>query len=415
MDKNMKKGWFLALFCCYFLHLSSVSYASNDYQQQITDAKEHNTITINNKTIQDPIYITKPIHLILTNTTLEQPIHVEANNVIIEGGLFTGKEGIVASNIRDISIKDSQFQTTNEPILIKESQNIKIQNISVDLGENHYSNLAHGITIFDSKDISLLTNEIRRTQDAIYIENSENIKIIGNELEKGRYGTHLMYVKNVEITNNEIQQYITAIMAMESENIAITNNLLQFQDSLNSSAITLYQTNKGVIFQNLIKENSKAIQLQQIKNFDIVDNQFWGNVLVLQSIKTEKILFENNQLQANVLTVSSQTDGITLSHNMYDDYSGDDVDGDGIGDSPYRATTTFGQWVLQNPQYQYFIGGSSTMLLEKLDTNSSANILQDDYPKVNKHVSWTISFKPFYFVVGILLLFVLWRIWRKLR
>lgn len=67
------------------------------------------------------------------------------------------------------------------------------------------------------------------------------------------------------------------------------------------------------------------LQVKHSPDFAVTDNQFYGNIL----------------------TVRSDKERLQLANNFYDDYSGHDYDGDGIGDTPYIATNSFGQWMVK--------------------------------------------------------------------
>ena len=66
---------------------------------------------------------------------------------------------------------------------------------------------------------------------------------------------------------------------------------------------------------------------------------------------------------------------IHLIENYYDDYSGIDLNDDGIGDESYVALQSFGQWMVGKPVYQYYVESPSVVLLNEIDkqTNKAQN------------------------------------------
>ena len=95
----------------------------------------------------------------------------------------------------------------------------------------------------------------------------------------------------------------------------------------------------------------------------------------------------NNEFHSNILAVRTDSAGVNLNHNFYDDYSGKDYDGDEIGDTEYIATNSFGQWMVRKPVYQYFMESPSVVTLNMMDTEVSGNnklIIVDENPIVMK-------------------------------
>ncbi len=96
----------------------------------------------------------------------------------------------------------------------------------------------------------------------------------------------------------------------------------------------------------------------------------------------------NNQFTGNILTARADRQGFLLTNNYYDDYSGIDLKNDGIGDVPYVAVSSFGQWMVRQPVYQYFVASPSVVLLTSLDqqiNKTEKTVLVDVTPKLMTH------------------------------
>lgn len=85
------------------------------------------------------------------------------------------------------------------------------------------------------------------------------------------------------------------------------------------------------------------------------------------------------------MNIRSDGTASNIVGNYYDDYSGFDVEDDGIGDSKYVALQSFGQWMVREPAYQYYIESPSVVLLNQMDqqTNKTeTSQLVDEKPRM---------------------------------
>lgn len=411
----MKKGILLALFFC-MVGFATPVYAQS-LQQQINQLPSGSILELAPGQYSEDLILDKAIHINGNHKVkLFGKVTIISDDVEVNGMQFLGEQGIVAKKVKNIKITESSFQTKRFPIYFDSVINSEIMEVEISGEEGHYSKKSHGISLYKSKDIYVKNNRIKQMQDGIYLEDSVRVTIEGNTITHGRYGTHIMYGENIQLLHNTYAHHITGIMAMMVDDLTIENNSVKHQNALNSSGLTLYQTTKVNIVHNAIRENSIAVQFQQAESVNMSDNIIASNLLVLKNIQPKDILVTNNKFYGNVLVASSGSKGITLLANSYDDYDGEDFDGDGYGDSVYTVTSTFGQWVLKNEYYQYFIGNTATGLLSRMDTNiSEANALVDVKPVIQEGQVWQLSFSGKHFIMGIALFILLVFSWRRLK
>ena len=110
--------------------------------------------------------------------------------------------------------------------------------------------------------------------------------------------------------------------------------------------------------------------------------------------------------------------GVQLSHNFYDDYSGRDYDGDGIGDTTHITMNSFGQWMVRKPVYQYFIESPSVVTLNLMDTevvDEDSAIQIDESPVVmEKRTNLSLSLNGWQFGGSLVVLLAILYVRRKL-
>jgi len=106
------------------------------------------------------------------------------------------------------------------------------------------------------------------------------------------------------------------VVNVTAENAYVTGFIMQNSgSSASDSGLALSESNNSTISGNTIKNNNIGIKLQNANGNQIFHNNFINNTLQLQQTST-----------------NTWDDGVGKG-NYWDDYGGDDLDGDGIGDT----------------------------------------------------------------------------------
>ena len=150
----------------------------------------------------------------------------------------------------------------------------------------------------------------------------------------------LSYVNDAEISNNNIydSQLSDGIQLDHCNNVEIKNN------EINGNAgagISLTLTSNCIISENNINDNQKGIYVYLSSN----DNEIKDNNIYLNSQYGIQIVQStNNKIYINDFANNGENSYDSLTNNWYynnqgnywDDYSGQDLDEDGIGDTPHN-------------------------------------------------------------------------------
>lgn len=414
------------IFALLFCFIGHVHAQTPDLQQTIDSAKD--VVIIHEGEYKANITISRPIKIIAEGNVLikpanpNEPILTIANTkqVSIDGlNLDTSKNAIQIKEAQAVQLTNITIQNVHSGIEIYNSKNIEIKNTSVTGNNKHYGNKGNGISIYNSNDILVEENNMNKVQDGVYIENVNDIKVRKNRVENSRYGTHLMYSKNFVAEENVYQKNVTGLMVMMTENGKILKNEVSYQDGFNGTGVTLYDVNGVEIDENNVAGNRVAISIQKTSGVRLVSNKFQMNQTAIESIKSDK---SNNATEnyfvGNLVNVRSDSIGITLEKNYYDDYSGIDMDGDGIGDEFYVALQSFGQWMVRKPVYQYYVEAPSVVLLNEIDkvTNKSEQqLLVDKKPLTESHKNdrKAISINYWQLTIGLMLLIGCVIVWKR--
>ncbi|MFJ8461353.1 nitrous oxide reductase family maturation protein NosD [Lysinibacillus xylanilyticus] len=387
----MKKIGFALLF---FLFISQTVYADFDVQHAIDAAKPGEVVHIPAGRYHGNFIVTKPIMLQgeegteLIAEKNEPALRIENTaNITVENINLSGKnKAIVASNVDGLELHKLQIKDVHSGVHIQRSKNVRIHEVNVTGNVGHYSRKGNGLAVFKSENIMIENNTIEQVQDGIYVEDVKRIVVQRNEVTNSRYGTHFMYTSDAEALLNTYHHNVTGLMIMMTTDIHLESNTVENHVDFNGYGMLLYDVQQAKIKHNTIKNNRTGVALQKSSNVQIETNDFQMNQTALEGTKvSDDTKASNNNFTGNILTARSDKQGFKLESNYYDDYSGIDLEDNGHGDVPYVAVSSFGQWMVRQPVYQYFVESPSVILLTSLDqqiNKTEKNMLVDHTPRL---------------------------------
>lgn len=424
MNKLVKWAVFPLLLA--FLPFVSHSVAAESLQQLIDETKPHSTLYLKNKTYEGPVTITKPITIIGDEKTK----------------ILSESTGIKIEDTNNVTLQALHFETKRSPIYVEDSKEIVFSNLNLDIDEQgvefyrvknvtlssleiegreagHFSKKPNGISLFEGEQIIVKKLLAKNIQDGMYFERVENVDVQQSLVENGRYGLHFMYGANIQLQHNTVKNNVSGMTIMVVENASIAHNQIERQLQLNSNGMYLYDIENAQITNNVFKENTTATIWNQVKNTAFTHNRFQSNGTVIHSRSSPTVTVTENEFLGNILTARSDDIGFVLNRNHYDDYTGYDFNADGLGDTDYQSFTSFGQWMVRKPVYQYFVESPSVTLLNRLDqqlSDTQKMVLVDENPlMMTEQKEYNIQLNWLHLLGSMASLLVLFSVWRKLR
>jgi parallel beta-helix repeat protein len=152
----------------------------------------------------------------------------------------------------------------------------------------------------------------------------------------------LNYVTNCTITNNIVSKGDNGIYIVGSSKNTISENTIEDNDA---NGISFSMSTNNEIYNNVIQNNdNNGIYLSLSSSFNkiyqntIRNNNRYGQYLVSSP---NNVIHHNDfvdNMEENAKDISTNTWDDGLEGNYWGDYTGEDNDGDGIGDVPYSIS-----------------------------------------------------------------------------
>jgi parallel beta-helix repeat protein len=187
------------------------------------------------------------------------------------------------------------------------------------------SNLVDGKPIYYLVDASDTVIDSSTNAGTVYCINCENITVKDLTLTNNYNGIYFYDTINSKIENNQLSNNFYGIRLLDSDSNTITNN----NASNNRYGILPYKSSSNNIYLNNFIDNTNNVYSYNSTNF-------WNS--------TEPIAYQYN---GSIFT--------NYTGNYWDDYTGSDANGDGIGDTPYSIDSEADNYPLMELWEIYFV------------------------------------------------------------
>jgi parallel beta-helix repeat protein len=270
--------------------------------------KFYNTHTIQNNYVSGkPLYYYK-------NNHQDEVVEPDAGQVILV-------------NCSNFTIKNLNLKDSFSGIQLYYSSHNNILKNTINNGKQYGS----GIILFNSGYNKISNNEISFCSSGITINDFSNFNLInGNECNSNRNGIYHSRSTNNNIVNNTFLYSGFSGIYLDSfsfENTVSNNQILNNKWGI---AMGISSDNNSISNNNIANSSRFGISIDSSKNNIFVNNNFINNSINAR-ITDDKINMWDNGVEGN----------------YWDNYTGIDGNGDGIGDTTYNIPT--GGWYDEIP------------------------------------------------------------------
>jgi nitrous oxidase accessory protein len=354
---------------------------------------------------------------------LDKPLTIEgAGKVTIDAGdrgtVFSLKTD--GATLRGVHLTGSgDSHDTDDSCLDVRGHNNRIEKLVID-------NCLFGIDLKQSNDNVVIGNKVRSKPadvgvrgDGLRLWYSHRNLLEGNEISdsrdmvawysntntyrrnvgtRSRYSIHFMFAKDNIVEDNRFIDNAVGVYFMYTEGGVLRNNLISHATGATGMAIGFKEASNTLIEGNeiiycAVGIGSDLSPFQPDSKIWIKNNRFAYNGIAIQftselggNVVTDNV-FEGNL--TNVVQSGRGKAGLNEWHgNYWDDYTGFDRNGDGVGDTPYELYAYADQIWIEMPTARFFKTAPVMELLdflERLAPFSSPELtLKDAHPRFVK-------------------------------
>jgi len=278
------------------------------------------------------------------------------NLTIINVGRSYTKDfaAILVSRSKHFTIKNIKIRNLFFGILIEKSHYGVIENNNIKSVSKSEAGSGNGVHMWHSSHIIVKNNDLSGLRDGIYFEFVSKSKISYNKSYNNlRYGLHFMFSNNNEYHHNTFRDNGAGVAVMFSKYIKMHDN--KFMHNWGSAAygLLLKEIYDADIKNNTFEQNTIAINVEGSTRINYTHNTFLRNGWALKVRGAcYQNFFEKNNFLYNAFDVSynSKLNNNRFKNNYWSEYTGYDLDKNGIGDVPFRPVKLFSYIVNQTPE-----------------------------------------------------------------
>ena len=326
-------------------------------------------------------------------------IFVDADSVTISGfeiintgiSYINDIAGIKINGHRYCIIETNRLLNTFFGVYLKHAAHCIVRNNEIAGQATQEASSGNAIHLWYSKNIEITSNNCKKHRDGIYLEFVEQSHISDNLSEGNlRYGLHFMFSNNDEYISNTFRNNGAGVAVMFSRVITMRNNLFENNWGPSSYGLLLKDILDGEITGNVFRENTIGIYADGSNRIKITGNEFRQNGWALKVLGScmDNTISGNNFLSNTFdLITNTSTNYNRYEGNFWSEYTGYDLDKDGIGDIPYKPVKLFSMIVSNLPVSIILLRSSFVDLInfaEKVTPSLTPPALADNSPLMKR-------------------------------
>lgn len=286
-----------------------------------------------------------------------------ANLTDMDAGIF------VAESASGSVIRDSRLEGPGFGIWLDAVSDVKVLD-NVIRGDTSLrsQDRGNGIHLFNVRNVTVQGNDIRHTRDGIYIDTSSESLLRDNRMQDLRYGVHYMYAHDNRLENNLTRGTRTGYALMQSKRLEVIGNRSEddrhYGILMNNITDSLLRDNRVTgINQRRDAQGQGVVSGGEGKALFVYNaqyNRFEANRFAASDIGIHLTAgSEDNALVGNafidnrqqVMYVATRTQEWSEEGrgNYWSDYLGWDLDGDGVGDTPFEPNDAMDRLLWRYP------------------------------------------------------------------
>lgn len=379
----------------------------NSIEQAVTLANPHDVIRIKPGVYPCAnLQLTKPLEIIGEKGAIldggkkgyvlkahADSIRIAGIKIINSGRSYTKDFAAIYANkanylhVSDVEIVDAFFG-----MLIEKSKHGRFENNVLYGHAVNMDDAGNGIHLWHCSDMQILNNEVYKMRDGIYLEFVNESQIMNNYTHHNvRYGLHFMFSNNDDYIQNVFENNGAGVAVMFSKFIVMKENRFIENWGPASYGLLLKEIYDAEVEDNVFRENTVGIFIEGGTRINYTRNKIERNgwaVKVSGGCYANR--FTENNFVGNSFDVSynAKMNDNSFDGNYWGDYTGYDLDRNGIGDVPYRPVKLFSYLVNKTPETIILLRSLFVDLInfsEKVSPIFTPDDLMDNLPSMKPY------------------------------
>lgn len=353
----------LLLFCLQFGALFSKSRtvessSVRDLQSVFDEAESGDTLFLKGLFKVSLLKVNKPLFIIGKDAEFvskdgDEILVIASDSVLVKNIVFKDVEAsflkdraaIRLLEVQQVQVDNNQFINTFFGVYVQNSSNCIISNNTLQGKAGDEVHAGNAIHIWKAERIEVINNVAEGHRDGIYFEFVNQSFISGNISKNNmRYGLHFMFSNYDIYENNQFENNGSGVAVMFSKHIRMLNNTFKENWGGASYGILLKEISDGVMKHNRFELNTVGVYAEGANRIQIDSNVFVrnGKALDIKGNCMDNNILNNNFL-GNTFEVLTNSKGNLnfFEGNYWGQYSGYDLNKDGVGDVPHRPVNLF--------------------------------------------------------------------------
>jgi len=302
----------------------------------------------------------------------------EIRGLVIEhcgGDLQAENSGILVKS-RSAVLENNRLRDVLYGIYLLRARQAVIRNNTIsgrpelELGER-----GAGLHFWDSPDNIVEDNTICDARDGFYIQSSPGNQIRRNNVFRVRYGVHYMFSDRNTFEDNIFSHGIAGAAIMYSTDIQFRHNAFLHNRGFSSFGILFQDCEHCLAERNLIIDNATGIFMEALRTSEFRNNIIGENDVALEMFSSaEGNLFTGNSFIQNLSPMQLIGTSTTTrwaengKGNYWSNYSGYDLDANGVGDIPHKIQNVFEYMEGNHPRLRLFLESPAAQAIATAET-----------------------------------------------
>jgi nitrous oxidase accessory protein len=350
--------------------------------------------------IRKPITITGSRKAIIDGNKKGYIFKIKSDSVSIKGITIKNVGKSYTKDFAAIYVSRSKYFTFDNlrienvffGLLIEKSHYGTVKNNHISSNAVEEAGSGNGIHLWHSSNAVIENNTVHNLRDGIYFEFVTHSTVRNNtSFDNLRYGLHFMFSNNDAYYNNTFRNNGSGVAVMFSKFIKMKNNSFKKNWGTASYGLLLKEIYDAQIEQNIFEENTTGINIEGSTRINYKNNNFIRNgwAIKIAGACYTNIFTHNNFLHNSFdISYNSKLNDNKFDRNYWSDYTGYDLDKNGVGDVPYRPVKLFSYIVNKTPETVVLLRSLFVDIInfsEKVSPAFTPDNLLDNNPLMKKN------------------------------